>query len=261
MKTVSGSGKTAICATATSCKSTAPVLVLDAGGQPITYTLFDPLPLIVILEGMKDLNFPYRWLAAGQPWNAIADGKDKNPFCSAVWEYFDGEENRFNCLVIDSITQVQRLSIARVGGMEQFGPGDDPKTLDIRSWGGVLSQMTTVADTFFSLPIHVLMTALASHDAIPQLNIVKCHPLLQGQSARELPSKAELVGFIKAVGSLTIQQRNVLAKQYPNLDDVYSIMYTLQGSDFQAKWQGVTKNPGMIVDPTIDKLIQVLNNG
>lgn len=250
----SGAGKSVLCASAMACEETRPALVLEASGQPVSYRMYD-LPLIVSIETMKDLNAPYHWLASGQPWEMV-ERNQNHPFFAAIQDYFGGEEGKFKTVILDSASQLQRLSILRVSEMENLLPGEDPKTLDIRGWGGVLSQMTNVADAFYGLDMHVIMTALASHDPIPQLNIVKNHPLLQGQTARELPSKAELVGFLLPIKSLTVQQRNALKERGFDLEG-YNVLFTEPGTDFQAKWQGVVNNPGIVVSPTIQKLVAI----
>ena len=276
-----GSGKTYLCGTFTQCEETAPVLVLNSRGQPITFNLFpESPPCIYDIQGMKDYNLPYEWVVRGQPWKAILEGIDRDkpiPFCRTVYEYVLGQPGmdedfprddehfhfEFKTIVLDSLTQTQRISMREITGDENKLPGDMPTATTYTHWGKSLGQLTLLADLYFQLPIHVVVTALRRHQFVESEGITMFYPFFWGQSANELPAYAEILGMLVNVESLPIQEAMGIKKaaQAADKPTPYNVMITRGGRTYRAKWQGVRNPPEMVANPTAARLLAIMDPG
>jgi hypothetical protein len=255
----SGTGKTHLIGTFMEAEESSPVLVLDAGGQPVSFRAFDPPPLVLQLEDTKDLNLPYKWIKAGQPWKPVVDQKEALPFFKAVYGYFGGEENKFKTIAIDSITHVQRLSLDHLTESTQTLPGDYGGRPQIQHWGSVLSQLTRIANLFYQLPVHVVITALTKKDNVESLGLMLFGPFIWGQGSNEVPSHAEIVARLVGLETLKAQQAQAVKAQFPQeFAKAYNVLLTRGGRTFLAKWQGVVNPPDVIVAPTATKILAVL---
>lgn len=264
----SGSGKTYMMGTAMNHEDTSPLLVLNARGQPITLRHFDPKPCVLTVETMEDFNNVYSWFRNGQPTEAGSTNRSlvEQPEIKYCIRYLDrlGAE-KFQTLGIDSITHVQRISRDLIAGEEDDRQiGDIPSTTDIRQWGQILGQLTRVADEFYKLPVHVVITALTRHSDVPTLGITMYYPFLWGQSSLEVPSHAEIVGRLMPIASLQVRKAAALKAAYEELweegNEPFNVILTKGGRNFVAKWQGPLDPPGVIVSPTIGKLVEVINS-
>lgn len=258
----SGSGKTYLMGTAMDCERTSPLLVLNARGQPISLRHFDPKPLVLTVEKMSDFNNIYAWFRDGQ---SREGNIAKTPEIKYCLQYLDelGVE-KFKTLGVDSITHVQRVSRDLIVGRDATSKiGDIPHTTDPRQWGQILGQLTRVADEFYKLPVHVVLTALARHNDIPTLGITMYHPFLWGQSALEVPSHAEVVGRLLPIASMEQRQVARLEKAFENVfknEEPFNVLLTKGGRNFIAKWQGPMDPPSVVISPTMEKLIDVIDN-
>lgn len=265
-----GSGKTYFVGTATEDSRAAPVLVLNSRGQPITFRLFPEPPLVLDVLNMVDFNAPWQWIMNGQEWSQIEGMNDMPPsasgavFARAVYDYFDRsvvpvEERKFKTIAIDGLTWTQRTSLNQTVGNMSVLPGTMPKRADLQDWGNTLAQMTNLADLYYQLPIHVILTALAKHDMIETYGTVMYYPALWGQSRLELPSLAELTARMIPIESMNAQQVSGLEQAMPEeMATAYNAMVTRGGRAFIAKWQGIRNNPEVILNPNISKVLDVL---
>jgi len=272
----SGSGKTTLAGTAMHHPLTRPILVLNARGQPVSLAGLEPPPLVVELESFKDFNIPYQWFADGQQRGlylskeskGIPTGRVPVPVVGAMAEFaqmcadyldrwgFD----KFQTVVVDSITHVQRMAIAQATGQKSVRPGDIPKPTEIQHWGSVLRMMANLTDLYFRLDVNVIMTALTRRDQIRDMDTTLFCPFLWGQSALEVPSHAEILGRLVVADTLTAKQRQDMgmprdakAKNVP-----YNVLLTKGGRNFMAKWQGAITPPDSIPAPTVTKIWEVL---
>lgn len=254
----SGAGKTFLLGTAQQCKETFPLLVLNARGQPITLRHFDPPPCILGIENMSDFNFVYGWLDRGQPRGTAFEGKEEIAYCI---EYLDsiGEE-KFKTVGVDSITHVQRISLEGiVGSPDKIG--DVPPQAQIQHWGQTLRQLVNLADHFYNLPMHVILNALTRNDKIESLGITMYAPFLWGQSSAEIPSHAELVARLIPIDSIETRKIAQLEKAYEEVfkrEEPFNVLLTKGGRNFLAKWQGPLNPPSVVVAPTIEKIMKVI---
>jgi hypothetical protein len=276
-----GAGKTWLCGTFTQCPETAHVLVLNSRGQSITLRQFpDNPPCIYDVRTLKDYNFPYMWIRSGQPWDAILKGMDQEggamqPFCRTVygWVARTGDLSNevladptcpvpeFRTIVLDSLTQTQRLSLREITGDMGKLPGDIPADTSYRDWGKTLGQLTLLADKYFELPIHVVVTALRRHQFADAEGTVMYYPQFWGQSSTELPAFAEILGMLVNADSLPVQKAMGLRKaaEQAGAEVPYNVLITRGGRLHRAKWQGVRNPPEMVPNPTAAKLLQVMN--
>lgn len=264
----SGSGKTTFVGSAMECEDTSPLLVLNASGQPVSLRYLKSRPLVLEIESIKDFNIVYTWLLKNQDMDLL--GRLDGPLAAVVAAYLNTiQADKFKCLAVDSITQVQRLAMDRVtttpdskgrvvGPSMPENPGDIPAATQIQHWGRTLALMTNFADRFYKLPIHVIMTALCRRDNIPSMGYTLFCPFLWGQSNMEIPSHAEIVGRLMNTGTIGLKEQkdvktasNAVGKEVP-----FNIMYLRGGRDFVAKWQGILNPPAMMANPTIAKFIK-----
>lgn len=175
-----GSGKTRTAATANLDPRTGPVLHVDCAGNPVSIRDYSPLPDILRVDKMSDLNLIYDFLQKGQ-----------KPEHTIVKEY--GLKPPYKTLVFDGVTELQRYSFAAVTGQATRGPGDIPTAYQRQHFGSVLSQMTNFARLFFSLPMHVIITALEKEERDEGTGSFYYRPLLLGQSAGEIAGYAFIV--------------------------------------------------------------------
>jgi hypothetical protein len=212
---------------------------------------------------MADFNGIYSWFRKEQPRSGPITSRPEIKYCLQYLDSLGAES--FKTLAIDSITHVQRISRDLiVGGESEIQLGDIPKTTDPRQWGQILGQLTRVADEFFKLPVHVVVTALARHNDIPTLGITMYYPFLWGQSSLEVPSHAELVGRLVPIASMEQRKIMRLEKAFENVfkdEEPFNALLTKGGRNFVAKWQGPLDAPSVIVSPTIGKLVDVVHDG
>lgn len=280
----SGSGKTTLVGSAMKHPKMAPVLVLNARGQPISLATLDPPPLVVEIESFKDFNIPYEWFIDGQERGAYFQEQLVNPpnapthkqrlstgrggrgmkeFAILCADYLDRWGfDKFNTVAVDSITHTQRKAIAQATGQGGVAPGTTPKPTEIQHWGSVLRMMANLTDLYFRLDVNVIMTALTRRDTLESMGLTLFCPFLWGQSSLEVPSHAEIVGRLVVAETLTAKQRQDLgmprdarAKSAP-----YNVLLTRGGRNFIAKWQGVANPPESVPAPTATALWEVLSS-
>ena len=254
----SGSGKTTLMGTAMECEETFPLLVLDARGQSISLRRFDPQPLVLTIEDMKDFNVIYEFFRDGQDMEWLAH--QSGTLASLVAHYLESVgADKFGSVGIDSITHVQRIAMGGIVGTTPL-PGDIPPQTKIQQWGRTLAQVTNFTDLFFQLPIPVIMTALARRDNIEALGLVMFAPFLWGQSQLEVPSHAEIVGRLMCTSTVPVKEQRMVeqAAAQASRDIPFNILYLQGGRDYIAKWQGVIDPPLRMAVPTVDDMMKVI---
>lgn len=211
-----GSGKTTFAASAALDPRTSPVLWIDAGGNPISiaHTVSraggDPFNVdnvsVVRLDRIEELETVYAWIANGQN---MAD-----QFAVAL-----GAKAPFKTLVFDGFTHVQRMSFDGVMNTAGLMPGRVPPRAEWSHFRSVLGQMIVIASKFYTLPLHIIATALEDSDrkyVIPgddRTAYDYAQPLFQGQTRDELPSWALNVGRMVHAGAF---DKADLARRFGN---------------------------------------------
>jgi len=248
------------------------MLVLECGGQPITFRAFKEKPLVLTIESMTDFNQPYQWLLAGQPWDVIeTSAENGNPFAIAVYNYFESGEmakdgvlvnqlRKFKTVAVDTITHVQQVTIREQSGNLSALPAYNPKGVEIQHWGKVLNIMNQLTNLYFKLPLNVVMSALTARDRIEAMGQILFCPALQGQSSLIVPSNAEAVLRLINIETLNAQQAQAIkASQPEEYAGAFNVALTRGGRNFLAKWQGlVSLPPSVVVAPSATKLLDIL---
>lgn len=179
---MAGSGKTTFAASAANDVRTSPCLHIDVGGNALALRRFpaNQRPTVLSLSDMSDLNALYDWLKKGQP--------AQHAFTAAT-----GLRPGFKSLVFDGVTGLQRESFAKVTGGDKKGPGDIPEKLERPHYNAVLGHMTRFASLFYSLPLHVIITALEREQQDGTTGTITYGPMLLGQAASEVAGYAFIV--------------------------------------------------------------------
>lgn len=239
---IPGSTKTRTVGTACLDPRSAPVLWLDAAGNPISIREYDPGPDIIKIEELKDLNDPYVWIKQGQP-------KD-HPFCKQF-----NLNPPYKTLVVDQITDVQRISYELVTGNTTGGPGDLLKPHQIQHFLGILNQMIRFVKLYYDLPIHVIMTALEKNERDDMTGMVRSAPLLWGQSDTEVPGYAYLVGRLVHRAVVSSGLLKVLEDSADEqAQEIASVAFFLPSGKYVAKDQYGALGSYM-ANPTITKML------
>lgn len=245
-----GSAKTTFAATAAKDQRTAPVLWIDAGGNPISITRLgltagDPRIAVLAAERLADLADVYKWLSEGQNPNALIAKEN-------------GLIPPYRTIVFDGITQLQRLSFDAIMGTETLLPGLMPPKPEWGHYRSVLGQMIGIASYYYTLPMHVIVTALEHPDQrflIPgdsKTQYVHYEPLLAGQSIDEFPGWALNVGRLAL--ATTYDDVTIKANK---ADNAYSLMQFKATRFVTAKDQ---HNFGPYhADPSVTKLLDIMD--
>ncbi len=236
-----GSTKTRTAYTAVFHEDFSPVLGLNAAGNPISIREYDPQPDIIEIEQLADVNAPYDWILGGQLKNhPLVKQFDLNP--------------PYKTLVVDGITDLQRMSFAQVTGNKDLQPGSHPVKVQRQHFGSVLGQMVNFAKLYYSLPIHIIMTSLEKTVVNDMTGAVTYSPLLWGQSDTEVPGYAYVVARLTHRAGATKKELRVVEDV---TDDTTSIAFFKPGGTFYAKDQyGVLGS--WMADPSIPKMAELI---
>lgn len=249
-----GSEKTRLSASAALDPRTAPVLMISAIGNPLSIRDYPQVPTIVELDKYQELTDIYRWLAQGQP----AD--------TATWRKIGKPREKFKTVIVDGVTYLQRWASAEAVGNLDIGVGDVPAPMQQQHHGQVLARMTMLADKFYSLPMHVIFTAL-EYEQQDSVGNLYYRVQLTGQSSSELPSYAYLVGRLihrerispRTVGAAAAKVLKEAADKAAQKQQVDSLMLLQPSSRYYAKCQ-YCRPPRAIVKPTITKLLDMIES-
>lgn len=243
-----GSTKTRTSATAVYVPPLEPVLMLESGGNPISLRDYDKIPDIVHIDKLDEFNQPYEWLSMSQPPN--------HPFCREMQL-----NPPYRTVIVDSITEVQRMSFRTVIGTTKVGPGTVPATAEIQHFNKVLGQMVTFANLFYSLPLNVILTSLEREDKDETTGSIMYKPLLWGQSAGEVSGYAYLVARLVHRTRLDFKTETMINQaaklgitEEPMSDSTTSVALFMPSGKYVAKDQYGMGIPYM-VSPTMGKIL------
>lgn len=208
-----GAGKTTFTGTAALDERTAPVLHIDASGNPESLTRHASLPDVISLDKLEELNPIYAWLAAGMPADHLL-----------VKKY--GLRTDYKTLVFDGITAVQRKVFDVAMGTVEPKPGDTPPKAEWPHYGAVLRHMLKIAYAFYhTLDMNVLMTALEHTDMREMITgsgkfQPYAEPALAGQAREELPGEAlAVIRMVHATNDVSrakeLNARHTIAQLQP----------------------------------------------
>ena len=228
-----GSTKTRTAATAALDERLSPVLWLDSGGNPTSFRTYRKQPDIFLIEELEDLNEPYELLTT--------------------------TDHGYKTVVIDGITDIQRTAFNHVMSFHG-GPGDVPRKREWDHFNKVLQTMINMADLFFKLDMHVILTALEKRTEDRLTGGVLYGPLLDGQSDQEVPGKALAVGRMVHTSRLTAMQRKSVSSPQQDAKDSIAAVFFKPTAQYHAKDQ-YGMNEDFILDPTIGKILDLIEAG
>lgn len=245
-----GAGKTRFAGTSALDERTAPVLWLDASGNPESLRGYEKHPDVIRAEDLKDFNDPYRWIMKGQPeGDKFAQDFNLNP--------------PYKTLVIDHLTDVQRMSYRVVLNRTNALPGEFNPPMEWSHHGQVLGQMLNFARSYFNIPMHVIMTAHEKRTTDSAGNLLYIEPLLWGQSGSAIPGYARIVGRL-------VPGANALREDSPILNEmdisrreikagVERILFVGQSARYSGKDQyGVIDK--YLFDPSVQQIVDRLES-
>jgi phage nucleotide-binding protein len=134
-------------------------------------------------------------------------------------------DHGYGCVVLDSLTEIQKLSMAGImKGASVENPDMDPDMPRMRDWGKNIEQIRKLVRAFRDLPIPTLFTALAMDDKDNRTGNVQKKPSLSGKLANEAAGFVDIVGYlyVKDINSqqirymLTSSAEGIVAKDRSN---------------------------------------------
>ena len=243
-----GSGKTRTSGTAALDERTSPVLWLDMAGNPTSIRKYKKLPDVIEIDALVELDPIFWWLHAGQP-------KD-----SQVPQELGLPEDHipYKTVVIDGITETQRMSFKIVTGSSDIGPAGFPKLAERQHFGKVLAQMINLAYRFYKLDMHVIITSLESSKTNEMTGAVTYGPLLWGQSAGEVGGYALMVARLVNRARLQGGTLRMVEGALKDEGELVSVALLQASGTCDAKDQYLTGLPYM-VDPSIPKILDEIH--
>jgi len=166
-----GSGKTVFAGTANLDERTAPTLFVDFEAGTLSLAGQDIDVDVIRVTHFKQFNDVYAMLSA--------------------------EDCPYRCVVVDSITEVQKLNLGGiVAESVRAQPGRDPDRPLIDDWGKSAEQMRKLLRRFRDLPMHVIVTALAQEVKDESDGSVRVKPALPGKLADEIAAMFDFVIYL-----------------------------------------------------------------
>ncbi len=163
------------------------------------------------------------------------------------------EPYRFRTLIVDSLTEVQKLLMYQILGAE---PGtlkldEEPDTAEWKQWGQNAEMMRNLIRELRNMPMHMLLVMGQLEDQDERKRVFR-KPSLPGRLATEIQ------GFVDVVGWMTTTQ----VKPDPQGPDVLVRRLHLQP---RAAFHAKNRIPGFeapyLDNPTVADLVRPLSNG
>jgi phage nucleotide-binding protein len=166
-----GVGKTYFCGTADDDERSGPVLILDVEGGTLTLR-HRPNVDVVPVRSMDKL--------------------------SAVHEELRKHPDHYNTVVIDSLTELQKLDMKTVMDeqYEKKPESTDKFVPDQRAWGKSSERVRRIIRGFKDLDCHTITTCLVAEKKDERTNITSMYPSLPGKLAGEVSGFFDIVGLM-----------------------------------------------------------------
>jgi hypothetical protein len=245
-----GSTKTRTAASAVFHPDFAPVLMLEARGNPLSIRDYDPQPTLFSVDSFSDYSLVYDFLYNDQPNN--------HEFRRACADAGIPLEPYYKTVILDGTTQTQRLAFRVIIPNSDVDPGTIPNPHEIQHFNRVLDAMIVWADKFLDLPLHVIVTSLED-ERTEKSGATKIRPLIWGQSRGEVCGYAYLVMRLAPVETIDVRSKAVFIGDKEEADASNFVGFCRATSTFYAKDQYGMRNPDgslmrYMFDPTIEKI-------
>jgi hypothetical protein len=172
-----GVGKTVLAASAQAVPQMQPVLFIDMEGGTLSAAKMGFACEVVRIKKWADIQKVY-------------DSLLRDP-------------TRYGTIVIDSLTEIQRFSMAEIMRKVVEEDGDrDPEVPSIREWGINGEQTRRLVRGFRDLPINAIFTCLTDQDRDKTGNVTKTRPSLTGKLKGEVAGYVDIVAYMyrKTIG-------------------------------------------------------------
>ena len=166
-----GVGKTVFCGSADEIPELRKVLVLDVEGGTMSIGERYPNVDVIRVEQFSDMT----------------DIRNELMF---------GRQHGYRTVVLDSLTEMQKLSMDGVMGKAVKDSDVDPDIPRMRDWGANIAQMRRIVRQFRDLPLHVLFTALEMSDKDSRTGVTMRKPSMSGKVASEVSGFMDLVLYM-----------------------------------------------------------------
>jgi hypothetical protein len=161
-----GVGKTRLAASASVVPELSPVLLIDFEAGTLSIRKIYPDVDVVKASRFEDLV-------------AIRDSLSSGSF-------------PYKTVIIDSITEIQKVSMDDILELGAEGTDKDPDKAEWQDWGKNLNQVRKMVRSFKALNCHVIMTALAQSDKDN-----RTIPELTGKASKAIPGQVDLVFYMR----------------------------------------------------------------
>lgn len=212
-----GVGKTVLAGSSSAVDEMQPVLFIDIEGG--TFSIRERFPDVDVVRV--------------QTWNQM----------QKVYDELRRGAGQYRTIVIDSLTEVQKFSMAQImTDLIKSDPDRDPDIPGMREWGKSIEQIRRYVRAFRDLPCHTIFTALAATDKDAKTGVMKTKPSLPGKLS------GEVSGFV-----------DVVVYYYKKTIDgeIKRLMLTT-GTDQQIAKDRSDKLPAVIENPNMDMLFNFI---
>lgn len=162
----------------------------------------------------------------------------------ALYNDLNAGEHGFNTIVIDSLTEIQKMSMDKI--MRRLVEENEERDADvpgIREWNINLEQTRKFVRMFRDLPVNTIFTSLVKTDKNIRTGSLRRKPYLSGKVSDEVAGFLDIVGYYysKEVGEenkrmlLTGQTEDTIAKdrsnklplviENPTMADIFAYLY------------------------------------
>ena len=179
---LSGSGKTALAGTAEYVTDMKHVFMIDAEAGDLTL-INDNITRVEVTH-YDQIGSLYQFLRRHC---VLRDGGTDDQIIK-LEQRFSAEiitkARRYNTVVIDSLTEIQRLNLYKISGRDLTADKIVIEAYDyeIRDWGRTFDQTMALIRAFRNLPMHVIVTAGTDEIFNKDGRIVKRRPLFAGKA-------------------------------------------------------------------------------
>lgn len=124
----------------------------------------------------------------------LTDFSKMNDIYEELWRRKD---HGYGCIVLDSLTEMQKLSMASIMGGEAWkNPEIDPDIPSMRNWGKNINQIRRLVRQFRDLPVPTIFTALVQEEKDERTGRLLRKPALSGKLASEVAGFFDIVGYL-----------------------------------------------------------------
>jgi phage nucleotide-binding protein len=234
-----GAGKTWLGGTACDSPLTGPVLLLDVEGGAVTLRHRKDLDVIKV-RSMKEIQ-------------------------TVQNEIFKATDPYYRTVIIDSLTELQKLDMRTVQELEYNKNPDkvDKEVPSQRAWGKSGERMRAIIRDYRDLPVHIIATCLVATEFDEVNGGSNYYPSLPGKLRGDVPGYFDVVGFLKAeeqrvkgesIVTRTLQvakTRRVIAKDRtsalgnlltnPTIPDMWDMIHATNPSNGEVAVKDLTK--------------------